>query len=227
MRDPAGRQRSLGFAIVGLGMIAEFHAQAIARLHGGHLVGVASRNLERARDFARRHGLAAAAATAGEIAALSEVDVVCITTPAGAHLEPALEVIRAGKHLFVEKPLEITTERADRMLEAADAAGVVVAAVFQGRFSENANAIKGALAAGRFGRLALATASVKWHRDPRYYSGSRGTIAVDGGGVLMNQAIHAIDLLQWYAGMPSEVSCRVAHRVHLGIEAEDTACATL
>jgi predicted dehydrogenase len=219
--------RPLGFAIVGLGMIAEFHAEAIARLRGGRLVGVCSRDLERARGFARRHDVAFATASISELVSRPEIDVVCVTTSAGAHLEPALAAIRAGKHLVVEKPLEVTPERVDQMLDAADAAGVVVAAVFQGRFGEGANAIKGALAAGRFGRLVLGTAAVKWRRDASYYTGPRGTLAADGGGVLMTQAIHSIDLLQWYAGMPDEVTCRVARRVHLGIEVEDTACATL
>ncbi|HWA86823.1 MAG TPA: Gfo/Idh/MocA family oxidoreductase [Opitutus sp.] len=225
MHAPA--QPPLGFGIFGLGMVADFHAQAIAHVTGGRLVAVASRQAEKARAFAARHGAAVAGATIEELVARRDVDVVCITTPASAHLAPALAAIRAGKHLVVEKPLEITVERTDEMLRAAEAAGVKIAAIFQGRFGDGARTVKAALDAGRFGRIVLATADVKWHRTAQYYSGTRGTWSVDGGGACMAQAIHSIDLLQWYAGMPEEVFCRTARRVHAGIEAEDTAVAAL
>ncbi|HVU22566.1 MAG TPA: Gfo/Idh/MocA family oxidoreductase [Opitutus sp.] len=217
----------LGFGIFGLGMVADFHAQAIAHACGARLAAVASRNAEKARAFAARHGAAFAGTTAEELVARPDVAVVCITTPASAHLAPALAAIRAGKHLVVEKPLEITVERTDEMLRAADAAGVKIAAIFQGRFGDGARTVKAAIDAGRFGRLVLATADVKWHRTAQYYTGTRGTWSVDGGGAFMAQAIHSIDLLQWYAGMPEEAWCRATRRVHTGIEAEDTAVAAL
>lgn len=207
-------------------MVAEFHAQAIAHVRGARLTAVASRDREKAAAFAAKHG-ATCAASVEELAARDDVDVVCITTPAAAHLEPALTAIRAGKHLVIEKPLEITTERSDEILRAADARGVKVAAIFQGRFGDGARTVKAAVAAGRLGRLVLATAQVKWHRTAQYYTGTRGTMTVDGGGALMAQAIHALDLLQWFAGMPVEVMARTTRRVHTGIEAEDTACAAL
>jgi predicted dehydrogenase len=217
----------LGIGIFGLGMVADFHAQAIAHVSGARLSAVASRNGDKARAFAEKHKAAFAGTTIDALVARPDVDIVCITTPSSAHLDPALAAIRAGKHLVIEKPLEITTERADEILKAADAAGVKVAAIFQGRFGEGAQKVKAALEAGRFGRLVLASADVKWHRTAQYYTGTRGTLTVDGGGACMAQAIHAIDLLQWFAGMPSEVFCRSTRRVHGHIEAEDTACATL
>ena len=217
----------LGFGLVGLGVIADFHAQAIAQLTGARLVGVASRNLEKAQTFARKHGVGTAVASVEELVARPDIQVVCITTSSGAHLEPALAAIRAGKHLVIEKPIEITTERVDQILQAADAAGVRVAPIFQGRFGDGARTVKAALTAGRFGRLVLASAYVKWHRTAQYYTGTRGQLAVDGGGAVMAQAIHAVDLLQWFAGMPAEVFCWSKRRVHAGIEAEDTASATL
>jgi UDP-N-acetyl-2-amino-2-deoxyglucuronate dehydrogenase len=217
----------LGFAIVGVGMIAEFHAQALAHVHGARLVGVASRNAENARTFAAKHNVPFSTDSVEQLVARPDIDVVCITTPSGAHLEPALAAIRAGKHVVVEKPIEITTARADELLRAADLAGVKVAPIFQARFGEGALTVKAALDAGRLGRLVLASAYVKWHRAAKYYTGWKGTLALDGGGALINQAIHAIDLLQWYAGMPEEVFCFTTRRVHLGIEAEDTASATL
>jgi predicted dehydrogenase len=208
-------------------MIADFHAQAIAQTNGARLVGVASRSADKATAFAAKHGVPFTTTGIGELVARPEVDVVCITTPAGAHLEPALAAIRAGKHLVLEKPIEISTERGDQILRAGDAAGIKIAAIFQGRFGQGARTVKAALDAGRFGRIVLASADIKWHRTSQYYTGYRGTLDLDGGGVLLNQAIHGIDLLLWFAGMPTEVSCFAARRVYAGIQGEDTASATL
>ena len=224
---PASAPSTLGFGIVGVGMIADFHAQAIAASRGGKLIGVATRNADNARAFAQKHGAAFATTEVAALVARSDIDVVCITTPSGAHLEPALAAVRAGKHLVVEKPIEITTERADELLRAADAAGVRVTPIFQARFGDGARTLKAAIDVGRFGRIVLASAYVKWHRPREYYTGWKGTLALDGGGALINQAIHAIDLLQWFAGMPSEVFCWKTRRVYAHIEAEDTASATL
>jgi predicted dehydrogenase len=217
----------IGFGIIGLGMIADFHAQAIAQVTGAKLIGVASRDAERTRAFAQKHSVPFFTTSVDELVARPDISVICITTPSGAHLDPALIAIRAGKHLVVEKPIEITTERADELLGAAEEAGVKVAPIFQARFGEGARTVKAALDAGRFGRLVLASAYVKWHRGANYYTGWKGTQKLDGGGALINQGIHAIDLLQWFAGMPSEVFCFKTRRVHTSIEAEDTASATL
>jgi predicted dehydrogenase len=224
---PSSQSLPRGFGIVGVGMIADFHAQAIARSRGGKLVGIATRNADNARAFAAKHGVPFATTSVEELVARPDIDVICITTPSGAHLEPALAAVRAGKHVVVEKPIEITTERADELLRAADARGVRVAPIFQARFGEGARTLKAALAAGRFGRIVLASAYVKWHRSREYYTGWKGTLALDGGGALINQAIHAIDLLQWFAGLPEEVFCWKTRRVYGHIEAEDTASATL
>ncbi len=220
-------QQTLGFGIIGVGMIADFHAQAIAHATGGRLIGVATRNADNARAFAQKHHLALATTSIDELVARSDIHVVCITTPSGAHLEPALAAVRAGKHLVVEKPIEITTERADELLRAADAAGVKISPIFQARFGEGARTIKAAVAAGRFGRMINASAYVKWHRSLQYYTGWKGSLKLDGGGAVINQGIHAIDLLQWFAGMPSEVFCWKTRRVYEHIEAEDTATAVL
>lgn len=222
-----GNSAPLGFGIVGVGMIADFHARAIADVSGAQLRGIATRNPESATAFAQKHRVPFATTRLDELVARPEIDVVCITTPSGAHLEPALTAIRAGKHVIIEKPLEITTERADEILRAAERKGVRVVPVFQARFGEGARKLKAALDAGRFGRLVLASAYVKWHRSAEYYHGWKGTRALDGGGACMNQGIHAIDLLQWFAGMPAELFAWTTRRVHTGIEVEDTASATL
>ncbi len=218
---------SLGFAIVGTGMIANFHAQAIAQTPGARLAGLVSRTPDKAREFAAKHSIPLVVSTVEELARHSDIQVVSIATPSGAHLEPALAAIAAGKHLVVEKPLEINPERADRLITAAEKAGVKVAAIFQGRFGAGAQKVKAAIAAGRLGRLVLASAYVKWHRPASYYSGWKGVLALDGGAVLINQSIHGLDLLQWFAGLPEEVTCLTTRRVHTGIEGEDTAAATL
>ena len=217
----------LGFGIVGLGMIADFHAQAIAQATGARLIAVTSRQNEKARAFAQKHGAADVAGSVDELVARPDVHVVCITTPSGAHRDAALTAIRAGKHVVIEKPLEITTARADDILAAADAAGVKIAPIFQARFGDGARTLKAAIDQGRFGRLVLASADVKWHRAAAYYTGWKGTLALDGGGAVINQAIHAIDLLQWFAGLPEEVFAWKTRRVHTAIEAEDTATAAL
>ena len=196
-------------------------------MHGARLIGVATRNADSGRAFAQKHGALYATTSVGELVARPDIQVVCITTPSGAHLEPALAAIRAGKHVVIEKPLEITTERADEILRAADAAGVWVAPIFQGRFGDGARTVKAAIDSGRLGRLVLAGNYVKWHRTPQYYTGTRGSLAMDGGGALMAQAIHGVDLLQWFVGMPVEVCCWQTRRVYPHIEAEDTAVAVL
>ncbi len=228
MNTPSRPGAPVGFAIVGTGMIAGFHARAIARTHGARLVGVVSRSPEKGRAFAEEHGALAVAASVEEICQRPDVLAVAVTTPSGAHLEPALAAIAAGRHVVVEKPLETTPARANRIILAAQAAGVKIAGIFQGRFGSGARRVKAALDAGRFGRLGIVNASVKWYRSAEYYTTPwKGRWDLDGGGALMNQAIHAVDLLQWFAGMPVEVHGFIARRVHAGIEADDTTVASL
>ncbi|RKX74274.1 MAG: gfo/Idh/MocA family oxidoreductase, partial [Spirochaetes bacterium] len=129
----------------------------------------------------------------------------------------------------IEKPLEITTERCDQIINAARENNVRLAGIFPSRFSDGALQIKGAIDAGRFGRLAVLDTAVKWHRSEEYYAqaGWRGTWAVDGGGALMNQSIHAIDLLQWFSGGVAEVSAYTATLGHQELEVEDVAAASV
>ena len=209
-------------------MIADYHARAIAETQGGHLVAVAGRSTEKARRFAGQHGARFATDDVAALISHPEVQVVCITTPNGAHLEPALAAAGASRHLVLEKPIEVTLERVDQVIRAVETAGIKCAPIFQSRFGERARILKTAIDAGRFGRLAMCSAYVKWQRTTAYYQNSwHGVAALDGGGVCMNQAIHAIDLLQWFAGMPTEVFAWAGRCVHTGIEGEDTAVATL
>ncbi len=218
---------TFGFGIIGIGLIADFHARAIATIPGAKLVGVATRNADKARAFAAKHGAPFHTTDIAALVARPDIQAVCITTPSGAHLEPALVAIRAGKHLVIEKPIEITTVRTDEILRTAEAAGVHIAPIFQSRFGEGARTVKAAIDAGRLGRLVLASNYVKWHRTREYYTAPRGQYANDGGGAVINQAIHGLDLLQWFVGMPSEIFAWTTRRVYGHIEVEDTATASL
>ncbi len=152
-----------------------------------------------------------------------------VTTPSGAHLEPAVAAAAAGKHVVVEKPLEITTERCDRIIEACDRNRVKLCTIFPSRFADSNRVLKSAIDAGRFGRLTLGETTCKWWRSQAYYDegGWKGTKALDGGGALMNQAIHNVDLLLWMMGPATHVSGFTSTLAHERIEVEDTAVACL
>jgi UDP-N-acetyl-2-amino-2-deoxyglucuronate dehydrogenase len=216
----------LGFGFIGAGAIAKFHARAVAAARGGRLVGVASRTRASAEKFASEHGIGFATDDVDQLLAQPGLDAVCITTPSALHLAPALAAIRAGKHLMIEKPLDATVEGTDHILRAAQETGVRVGSIFQARFGDAARAVKAAVDGGRFGRMVLASCYVKWNRTTEYYTGWKGKIAEDGGGAVINQAIHGVDLLQWFAGMPIEVFAWTTRRVH-AIESEDTSVAAL
>jgi UDP-N-acetyl-2-amino-2-deoxyglucuronate dehydrogenase len=219
-------KQTLGFGFIGAGAIAHFHARAVAAANGGHLVGVASRTRAGAEKFAAEHAMSFATDDVDLLLKQPGLDAVCITTPSALHLQPALAAVRAGKHLMIEKPLDATVEGTDHILHEAEKHGVRVGSIFQARFGDAARQVKAAVDAGRFGRMVLASCYVKWHRTAEYYTGWKGRIAEDGGGAVINQAIHGVDLLQWFAGMPVEVFAWTTRRVHQ-IESEDTAVAAL
>src|SRR5690348_15338477 len=216
----------MGFGFIGAGAIAHFHARAVAASRGGRLVGVVSRTRATADRFAAEHGIGFATDDVDQLLAQPGLDAVCITTPSALHLMPALAAIRAGKHLMIEKPLDATVEGTDHILHEAEKAGVRVGSIFQARFGDAARSLKAAIDAGRFGRMVLASCYVKWNRTTEYYTGWKGKLSEDGGGVIINQAIHGVDLLQWFAGMPVEVFAWTTRRVHR-IESEDTCVAAL
>ena len=216
------------FAIIGAGMIAEFHARAIRAMPGAELAAVYARRDEAAQGFAARHDCRPFS-DLDALLAEPDIDIVTICTPSGAHLEPVEAAARAGKHVICEKPLEVTSDRIDRMIEACETAGVTLAGIFPRRFNAATRLLKKAVDDGRFGRIALADAHVKWWRPQAYYdSGAwRGTWDLDGGGALMNQSIHTIDLLLHLMGDVATVSAETRLVAHQGIEVEDTAVALL
>lgn len=214
--------------IIGAGMIGQFHAKAITAMDGGELHSVFDLRLEAAERLAHEFKVKAFADMDAFLAD-PELQVVTIGTPSGAHLDPALAAIQAGKHVIIEKPLEITTERIDQMMAAAREHGVTLAAVLNRRFHPGMDAFKKATESGRFGQLTSASAYVKWYRDQAYYdsAGWRGTWALDGGGALMNQSIHTIDALLYLAGPVKSVQANTACLAHVNIEVEDMAVAIL
>jgi UDP-N-acetyl-2-amino-2-deoxyglucuronate dehydrogenase len=219
---------TIGFGIVGCGTISRFHARAIAEVRGARLVACTSTRPESAEKFASEVGCTPFS-TLKSMLADPRVDAVAVTTPSGAHLEPALAAAQAGKHVIIEKPLEITLRRCDQIIRECERNHVQLATIFQSRFHEAAATLKHAIAAGRFGRLTLGDAYVKWFRSQEYYDSRpwRGTWALDGGGALMNQAIHSVDLLTWLMGPVVEVRALAATLAHKRIEVEDAVVASL
>jgi len=220
--------RVYGVAVVGAGNISAAHIDAVSRLPNGRVTGVASRSPEKARTVAEKHGVRAYGSVEAALAD-PEVDVVAVCTPSGAHLDVALPAIEAGKHVVVEKPLEVTVNRARTIVAAADAAGVTIATIFMSRFGDANAFVKRAADEGRLGRLVQGDAYVKWFRAQSYYDRDawRGTRLLDGGGALMNQAIHQVDLLLWVMGPVAEVFAYADTLAHERIEVEDTLVAVL
>jgi len=217
-----------GIAIIGCGMISEFQAKAIGALPDARVVGFFDTVAEMARTRAAEFG-GRAYPTLEELFADRSVDAVSICTPSGLHMEPAVQAARAGKHLMVEKPIEVTLERVDAIIGACREAGVTLGAIFPRRFQDSSRVVKDAIERGRFGRIVLADVYIKWYRSQEYYDkgGWRGTWKFDGGGALMNQGIHGIDLVQWLLGGIREVWAFTATLAHERIEVEDVAVAAV
>jgi predicted dehydrogenase len=215
-----------GIGLIGCGMISEFQSKAINALPDARVVGffdtIADMAKKRATEFGGRFY-----PTLEEMLADPQIAAVSICTPSGTHMEPAVQAARAGKHVMVEKPIEITLDRVDAILRAGRECNVTVGAIFPRRFQEPSRILKAAIERGRFGRIVLGDVAIKWYRTQDYYDkgGWRGTWKFDGGGALMNQGIHGIDLLQWLLGGIREVTAFTATLAHERIEVEDTAVA--
>ncbi len=213
-----------GFGIVGAGIIAAVHADAIARLPDARLVAVTDVAAGAAREFAAARGCAAEPAL-DDLLARRDVDVVCVCVPSGLHAEVGVRAAEAGKHLVVEKPVDVTLEAADRLIAAARRCGVALTVMSQHRFDPGVTELKRLVDDGALGRLVLGEASTKWYRTQAYYDSApwRGTWAMDGGA-LLNQGIHYVDLLRWCMGPATEVTAVCATQAH-AVEVEDTALA--
>lgn len=212
--------------ILGAGGISDTHARAARAIEGVAIVAVHGRNRDKAAALAASTGAAVYDDLESFLA--HPMDLVAIGSPSGVHAGQAIAAVRRGLHVLVEKPLDITSARIDALIEEADRARVKVGVFFQDRLTPDLVEMKARIDAGALGTPVCASGRVKWYRPPEYYSASRwrGTWALDGGGVLMNQAIHTVDTLLWMCGPVARVSGHVGTRFHQ-IEVEDTAAAVL
>ncbi len=217
------------FAIIGCGVIAPTHARAIAAQgSAAELAAVVDTDPAAARSFAEEHGGQPASDLAAVLAD-PDIDAVSVCTPSGTHVEVAVAALRAGKHVVVEKPLDVNVAAADRLVAAERESDRTVTVISQHRFDGASQAVHAAVADKRMGRLTSGVVSIGWWRSQGYYDSGdwRGTWALDGGGALMNQGVHTVDLLVWLFGDPVSVTAQTGLLAHSGIETEDVAVATV
>lgn len=218
---------ALRFGLIGVGNIAPVHAAAIRGTPDAELVAVATRRQERGQAFVAEYG-GTWHGDYHQLLSRKDVDVAVLCTPHDLHLPMTLDAAAAGKHVFCEKPMARTVAECDEMIAACERAGVALGIIFQTRFEPLAQSLKRALVEKRLGRLLWVSSNTLWYRSDEYYRNGawRGTWAHEGGGVVINQAIHTIDMLQWLSGMPARVTARIKTLNHQ-IEVEDAALAIL
>ena len=218
----------MNFAILGTGMVADYHQKAIeaCRTDGANLVVVGHYDPARFDEIGSRFGVACL--DLETILERDDVDVLCVCTPSGQHAEQTIAAARAGKHVLVEKPIALSLEDTDAMIAACEQAGVKLGVVLQRRAETLFQRIHEAITAGDLGELTQAAVTMPYVRTQSYFDSAdwRGTWALDGGGVLMNQGCHLVDLPVWYMGDPIEIEA-FGGTLHRRIEVEDTAAAVL
>jgi len=218
----------VGFGVVGLGM-GRHHCKAIINSKNARLVAVCDIDEERLKGAGEEFGVKTFA-TYEEMLADPEIEAVSIATPSGMHVDMAIQALKAGKHILVEKPVDVTVDKVKKLVEAAKKSGKKAAAIFQSRTTPLFKRIKEAISKGRLGKIIGVHALLPWYRKQNYYEGPhgswKGTWAMDGGGSLMNQGVHTVDLIQWLAGPVKSVYGAYGVYAH-DIEAEDKASALL
>jgi len=223
--------RAVKFGIIGTGVGADFCARGFSMIADSgiaDLVAVTSRREERARDFASRWGLELSYTDYDQMLQHAGIDAVTINTPHHLHYPMAIDAIKAGIHALVDKPIAVNLKQANDMIEEAEKRKVKLGVIFQSRFDPVSRKVKAATQEGKLGRLILGEAIVKWHRTQDYYEKSswRGCWATEGGGALINQAIHTIDSLLWIMGSPRTL-CAQTDTFSQDIEVEDLAVAVI
>lgn len=215
-------------AIVGCGVIGPHHAKSIADIAGSRLAVVCDPVAERAEKLAGQYPGVAVESTLEAVLDRDDVDLVHLCTPSGMHAEQAVQVLAAGKHVITEKPMDISVAACDKLIAAAAAASTKATCIFQNRFLSITEQVKQAVDDGLLGKLNMGDAYIKWYRSQAYYDSGdwRATWALDGGGCLMNQGVHYIDLLQWYMGPVASIYAVTDTLMHT-IEVEDVAAAIL
>ena len=226
MSTPTQRLR---FALVGAGLIGGVHARELAGLDVAELVAVVDTDPAKARRLADRYGAPVATADLDAVLSRDDVDAVSVCTPSGLHADAAVAALDAGKHVVVEKPLDVSLAAADRVIDAEKRSGKTVAVISQHRFDRSSEKVLQAVRDGHLGTITSAIASHAWWRGQSYYDSGdwRGTLALDGGGAVMNQTVHTVNLLTTIVGTPVEVFAYTACLAHERIEVEDTAVAVV
>ena len=218
---------TIHLGLIGGGNITETHARAVNAIAGAEIAAIYGTNAEKVAHLCREHG-AKPFTDFGAFLSHRPMQAVILGSPSGQHAEQGIAAAQRGLHVLTEKPIDISTKRADALIDGANQAGVKLAVIFQDRLKPNIHALKQWIDTGVLGKPLLIDARVKWYRPPDYYSSSkwRGPFALDGGGALINQAIHTVDLLLWLFGDVVRLQAHTATLLHK-IEAEDTAIANL
>jgi predicted dehydrogenase len=216
------------FGVIGCGVIGKMHAGVICSIPGAILAGAADVNPALSKALAEDYGCSSYESYT-DILKRDDIDAVAVCLPSGMHCKAAADAAMAGKHVIVEKPIEIETDRAKVMIDICRRYGVKLSVIMQHRFDEAVQALKKCVDSGNMGGLYMGTSRTIWYREPQYYAGSswRGTWKLDGGGALINQSIHYIDLLLYIMGPVESVSGKCRTLFHKNIEVEDTGIAVL
>jgi UDP-N-acetyl-2-amino-2-deoxyglucuronate dehydrogenase len=219
---------ALNFALVGCGVIAPCHARCITELDNARLVAVCDIVEAKARLLAETYP-AEVYTDYRQLLHRDDIDIINVLTPSGYHAEVGIAAARAGKHVIVEKPMDVNLTRADALIEACQQAGVKLCCISQHRFDFAMQDLKQAITSGKLGTLNFSGSYTQWYRAQGYYDSGdwRGTWKLDGGGALMNQSIHYVDLLQYVMGPVEEVYALTAALAHVRIEVEDITVATV
>ena len=223
-------ENRIRFAVIGAGVIGAVHSHALTAMSDtAELVAIADSDVDRAAAMARKYGVPSHSADIPGLLARDDIDAVTICTPSGLHADLAVAALEAGKHVVVEKPIDITLAAADRIIEAEQRSGRKVAVISQHRFDKSTEKVLESVRSGGLGTITSAIASHAWWRGQTYYDSGdwRGTWALDGGGAIMNQTVHTINLMVTMVGTPVEVFAYTACLAHERIEVEDTAVAVV
>jgi UDP-N-acetyl-2-amino-2-deoxyglucuronate dehydrogenase len=217
--------RQWRYAVIGTGVVGEMHVRSMKKLGDCHLAAVCDLESEKGRKALDKNSVTCPIYTnLEEMLGKEKLDSVHVCTPSGDHKGPAITAMKAGANVLVEKPMEILPERIDEMVDAAKKHGVKLAGIFQNRWNEANIALRNAVQQERFGKISWAGVFTPWYRTDQYYEegGWRGTWKLDGGGAVMNQGVHQVDLMQWIVGPVKTVSAFAGSRIHPKIEVEDT-----
>ncbi|HEX3813965.1 MAG TPA: Gfo/Idh/MocA family oxidoreductase [Mycobacteriales bacterium] len=216
------------FAVVGCGVIGDLHSKTIKSLPDTELAVVVDEVADRAAAYGERFGVESSSAY-DEVLRRPDIDTVAVCVPSGLHTELGVAALKAGKNVIIEKPLDVTPEAADAIIAASEESDRVATVISQHRFDPASQVVAEALRQEKFGRITSGSADIAWWRSQGYYDSGdwRGTWKLDGGGALMNQGVHSVDLLTWFLGQPVEVFAWTDALAHERIEVEDTAVATI